>query len=148
GWACVIQKPKVAIDVEDLFIRPEYRRQGLGSELVLQILKLKGKLSVPIRFWVPWGDHTDHNAPALLQWARKAGLRIERSGVRWAAYRAEVGSPVASLPGLEWIPAKPASPLHLLDEFPAIGRSGDNEIWNDQLAARRAELVEKKYRSS
>jgi GNAT superfamily N-acetyltransferase len=148
GWACVIQKPRKSIDVEELFIRPEYRRQGLGAELVRWILDLREKISVPIRFWIPWGDHTDHNATALVQWAKKAGLKLEPSGVRWAAYRAEVGSPVISLPALHWIPAKPASPHHLLEDVPIITHPGDNAIWNDELAARRAELVEKKYRSS
>jgi len=148
GWAHVVQKPRESIDVEELFIRPEYRRKGLGTQLVREILELQKNRPAPIRFWVPWGDHTDHNATALLRWAKKTGIRLEPSGVRWAAYRAEVGSPVDSLPALEWIPGKPASPLHLLDERPAIGSSGDNEIWNDELAARREGLVEKKYRSS
>lgn len=146
GWAHVIQRE--SIEVEELFVRPEYRRKGLGSKLVREILDLQKKLSTSIRFWVPWGDHTDHNAPALLRWAKKAGLRLEPSGVRWAAYRAEVGSPVDALPALEWIPGKPASPMHLLDELPAVGNSADSEIWNETLAARRASLVEKKYRSS
>lgn len=148
GWAHVVKRPRESIDVEELFIRPEYRRKGLGSELVRRILELQKNRSAPIRFWVPWGDHTDHNATALLRWAKKTGLRLEPSGVRWAAYRAEVGSPVDALPTLEWIPDKPASPLHLLDERPSIRSSGNDEIWNDELAARRAGLVEKKYRSS
>jgi GNAT superfamily N-acetyltransferase len=148
GWACVIQKPRMVFDVEELFIRPEYRRRGLGAELVRRILKLAEKDSVSIRFWIPWGDHTDHNATALLQWANKTGLRLQPSGVRWAAYRAEVGTPVTKLPELAWIPAKPSSPLYLLDDISISAHAGDNTIWNDELATRRAELVEKKYRSS
>lgn len=146
GWAFGIRK-NVSFDIEEFFVRPDYRRRGLGAELGSELLKLQATLKVPIRFWIPWGDHVDRNAPALLAWASKLGLTLEPAGVRWAAYRAEVGQPLDKLPSLAWIPKKATSPLCALDEEPVATESARSADWTDQLANRRAELVEKKYRS-
>lgn len=150
GWALAVQKPDVAFDIEDFFIRPDYRRRGLGTDLAKGILKIQPSVSDPIRFWIPWGDHEERNAPALLAWAKKLGLRLQPSGVRWAAYMAEAGAPVDSLPQLEWIPAKATGPLHLLEDDGDVSvlEHGVTSDWTDEMADRRAELVEQKYRSS
>ncbi len=150
GWALIVQKPRVAFDIEEFFVRPEYRGQGIGTRLAKEILRVQQSVAVPIKFWIPWGDHELRNAPALLGWAKKLGLRLEPSGVRWAAFKAQVGNPVESLPELGWIPPKATSPLHVLEEEGdvAVVDIDDLPNWTEEMADRRAELVEKKYRSS
>jgi GNAT superfamily N-acetyltransferase len=147
GWAFAVQKQR-AFDIEELFIRPDYRRRGLGAQIGKRILDLNDKMPLPIRFWIPWGDHTERNALNLLRWAQKLRLRLEPSGVRWAAYRAELGSPVDSLPALSWNPHKATSPLHVLERDEVVTDAPAPSRWNDDLANRRSELVEKKYRIS
>jgi len=147
GWALAIRK-NASFDIEEFFVRPDYLRRGLGARLGTELLKLQESLSVPIRFWIPWGDHEQHNAPALLNWARKLGLRLEPAGVRWASYRAQVGEPVNELPMLAWIPKKATGPLVALDDETGVVEPAEFAPWTDELANRRAELVEKKYRAS
>jgi GNAT superfamily N-acetyltransferase len=146
GWAHMVQKSS-SFDVEEVFVRPDYRGRGFGSALVSEIKKAVPE-SLPIRFWIPWGDHCDANAPALLAWGRTAGLHFEPSGVRWAAYRAAEGAPVGALPELAWIPEKASSPLESLCEPEQRVGDDDSGFWDADKANRRAELVEKKYRSA
>ena len=146
GWAHIVRRES-SLDVEELFVRPDFRRKGYGTELVVQIKRL-AKTGVPLRFWVPWGDHCEHNAASILAWARKAGLRLELSKVRWSAYLATDGEPVDSLPVLPWIPRKTTGPLVSLDDPEVESNIQPEHGWNDYKASRRAELVEKDYRSS
>lgn len=97
---------------------------------------------------MPWGDHCEHNALPLLGWARKSCLRLESSGVRWAAFLATDGTPVDSLPHLPWIPLKATGPLASLDDPDLDAMYDPGHNWNDEKANRRAELVEKDYRAS
>jgi GNAT superfamily N-acetyltransferase len=148
AWALIVQKVGRSFDVEEFFVRPDYRRQGIGTRLAYDILDAlkKVKTELPIQFWIPWGDHCEHNAESLLGWAKALGLRLEPSGVRWAAYRASAGQPVDALPRLRWIPDKATSALQELERAkPEPWTVSADFEWNDELSDRRAELVEKMY---
>jgi GNAT superfamily N-acetyltransferase len=143
AWAHCLKKP-YALDVEDVFVKPAYRQRKHGTELIRHIKGLAKSLSLPVRFWIPWGDHCDHNAPSLIAWCRKSGLRLESTNARWAAYLAAPGEPVSSLPSLQWVPQKTSCPLHLLSPSYEASNALDMN-WTDDKALRRAELVEKKF---
>jgi len=148
GWAHVLQT-RTAFNVEELFVRPDYRRRGYGTALVNEIRRAAPS-TLPVRYWIPWGDHCEANTSPLLGWVKKNQLKVEPSGVRWAAYLATDGAPVDSLPALEWIPSKAMSSLMMLgdNETEAATEWGETMGWNDSKATRRAELVEKKYLDS
>lgn len=144
AWAYIVRR-RSSLDVEELFVRPEYRRQGYGQSLVDEIKRVTGD-NVPVRFWVPWGDHCEHNASSLICWAKRAGLKLEQSGVRWSAYLGTVGESVDELPDLHWIPGKATSSLFALDEPDVLPKDDVKSSWDEKKADRRAFLVEKDYR--
>jgi GNAT superfamily N-acetyltransferase len=146
GWAHVIQSGKT-LNVEELFVRPDYRGRGHGTALVNEIRRIAPE-GYHVNFWIPWGDHTDWNKASLLGWLRKNQLKVEPSKARWAAYLATDGAPVESLPTLDWIPTKAMASVTMLgdNETETATEWGDN--WTDAKATRRAELVEKKYLDS
>jgi GNAT superfamily N-acetyltransferase len=145
AWAHAVLRKSV-LDVEEVFVRPHYRRHGFGTALVQELRKVLPD-STLIRFWIPWGDHCEINAPQLIAWSRKLGLRLEPSGVRWAAFYAAAGQPINSLPSLEWMPSKATSPIQLVHEVDEEVGVSNPISWDDEKAMRRAELVEKKFRS-
>ncbi len=148
AWALIVAKAHV-IDVEDFFVRPDYRRRGIGKQMKSAIVDFITKAKRPIRFWIPWGDHAEFNAANLLGWANSLKLTIKPSGVRWAAYLAEPGEPVNELPQLEWIPQKATSSLLTLEatDISIELEEVDEVDWTDAHASRRAELIDKEYQS-
>ncbi|QDV73802.1 GNAT family N-acetyltransferase [Botrimarina mediterranea] len=148
AWAHVLQT-STAIDVEELFVRPDYRRRGLATQLVQEI-RDGAPEGLPIRFWIPWGDHSEHNSAALVNWARRSNITLSPSGTRWAAFVGLSGVASSELPALSWIPAKTSSPLVLEAEsdVQAKGESSAQEANDIQLpwipdrpAAHLAELI-------
>jgi hypothetical protein len=113
GWLFATLRSRGRIDVEELFVRPEYRLNRIATKLCTSLLH--DAEEQPVCFWIPWGDHEDRNAPNLLQWAKSQSLRIEPARVKWAAYRATKGEPVDTLPALDWVPEKATGPIHRLD---------------------------------
>lgn len=84
GWAFAVERD-CWIDVEELFVRPAYRRQGYGHNLLTMIGELGEKLQFPVRFWLSHFDCLPAkitNAASLLS---RVGLSIQASGVRWAS---------------------------------------------------------------
>ncbi len=151
GWAHVMQRERF-FDVEELFVRPDYRRQGHATAIANEILKNAPEV-LTVRFWIPWGDHSERNAPALISWAKKVGLRIEPSGMRWAAYVATPGAPVDALPPLAWMPTKATCPRYTLvdeevDEEEVEEADEMRDTWDELRATRRLELIDKKFHGS
>lgn len=144
AWAHVVQKES-CFDVEELFVRPEYRRCGHGRKLAETIQQSAPK-SHALRFWVPWGDHCEANRPRLLNWAKSVGLRLHPSEVRWAAFLASSGDSVETPPDLKWTPSKATSPVGLLAARNETDVVELEPEWDDERATRRAELVDLKFR--
>ncbi len=155
GWAILVYRND-GVDIEDLYVRPEFRRQGIGTQLVTMIRTMLGKKGrKPVRLWVPFVDclaENPTNAPALKAIVKKLGLMFQPVGVRWAAYLAtsEKGSedpiePVhvparlrAEMPTVQ--PGMVATSEDALwSRFPKVG----TEAW-DRMNRRRASLIRKK----
>lgn len=147
AWAHVIIRSTFC-DVEELFVRPDYRRQGYGLRLAMQIRRLADKANLQLRHWIPWGDHEPRNIPGLLAWARKAELRIVRCRFPWAAYLAMTGEPVSELPVLRWQPAKATASVYSLIDPETERRQHVDSGWDDVKADERASLVEKDYQGA
>ena len=90
GWSFVIERDG-ALEVEDLYVRPEYRGHGLGSLLADRLSELFRAKRSPVRLWVPFADARDESPatyPKLVPLARRLGLAFRPCSVRWAAYLA------------------------------------------------------------
>jgi GNAT superfamily N-acetyltransferase len=84
GWAFVLHRNGF-LDVEELFVRPQYRRQGISGHLVERILYLSHQLGQPLRLWVPFSDWELDNRGLVEKIAERLGLALFDSPVKWAA---------------------------------------------------------------
>lgn len=93
GWTFAVHR-RGFLDVEEFFVRPQYRGRGIANQLVEMLLELSHEAQRPLRLWVPFADWSDEQVPRVTRIAKKLGLDLYHSGVRWAAV---VGLPEAGL---------------------------------------------------
>ncbi len=84
GWTFAVHRDGF-LDVEELFVRPQYRGHGHGSQLLEMLLALAADLKRPLRLWVPFADWTPENIPLVERVVEKLGLSLFHANVRWAA---------------------------------------------------------------
>lgn len=92
GWAFAVPRDGF-LDIEELFVRPPYRRRGYASRLSQILLKRSALLDVPLRLWVSYADCGQKNRDALEGVLRSLGLHLRNSSCRWAAYVALGSAP-------------------------------------------------------
>lgn len=107
GWAFAIERDDW-LDVEELFVKPAFRRQGYGSRLLVMIAELKGLLQRPVRFWMPHSDWSPANREVAARFFARIGLTTQPSGVRWASSLVAEGDSVPPIDAGIAVP--PASP--------------------------------------
>jgi GNAT superfamily N-acetyltransferase len=122
GWSFAVSRGDY-FDVEELYVRPPYRRRGYASRMVAIMADRARDHGLSIRAWVPFADCERSNREALTATLRKMGLAPRKSGVSWAAYLAVPGvfrgfDPI-------YIPEKPAHVLgaDLATNRVAVGHS-------------------------
>lgn len=86
AWGFAIEKPSAFLEIEELFVRPLWRRRGYASELAKHLTQCANSLGKPLRAWIPHSDNNDNNAQALYGILDVLGLSLQDSPVRWAAY--------------------------------------------------------------
>ena len=74
--------------VEELFVRPQYRRRGYGTRLLRGFHNLARKANLPLRILVPFADCGADNLKAAEQLFAKEGYFLTASDFRWAPYMA------------------------------------------------------------
>lgn len=122
GWAFAVESDD-AIEVEELFVAPGARRQGIGRTLADYIVQLAAAKSLPIRLWVSFADTVQESpdtAGALASLAKRMRLRFYQSPVPWAAYFAassRTGSETPVEPA--HMPGRPKSTMGALVAFAA-----------------------------
>jgi GNAT superfamily N-acetyltransferase len=84
GWTFAVHREGF-LDIEDFFVRPQYRGQGVANQLIEMLLDLSRQLHRPLRLWVSFADWTEEQRPRVEIIAGKLGLKLFGSGVRWAA---------------------------------------------------------------
>ncbi len=87
GWAFAVARDGY-LDVEELFVKPQYRRHGYGRQLAHNLKELSWHVGQSLRLWVPFADYEPRNFPALARVAEMLGVEFAESGVRWAALKA------------------------------------------------------------
>jgi GNAT superfamily N-acetyltransferase len=85
GWAFAVLRDGF-LDIEELFVRPAYRRRGYGRRLAKLVLQTSQSLQRPIRLWVSYADCGEENRASLDGLLEELGLSLWNSPVRWAAY--------------------------------------------------------------
>ena len=84
GWGFAIVFRDLLL-LEELFVRPNWRLCGHGSQLADVFTQLAARIGVDLRAWIPRPDAAEENRSALEAILRHLGLARTRSPVRWAA---------------------------------------------------------------
>jgi len=83
GWAFAVQRDGY-LDIEELFVKPTHRRQGIATQLIDGILDLAELNRRRIRMWIPLGDWNEETTPAVERITTKLGLTLFDTSERWA----------------------------------------------------------------
>ena len=173
AWTFVIERDG-ALEIEELYVRPEFRRLGHGRWLADRVARLAREKGMPMRLWIGFADckqESEANYAALVATARRLGVQIRPCSVSWAAYFATTEQPGEAIPiEPQTIPGRPRTPRQeLLAAVLALGVGTGDPTTNgtqpttvmrstedhtisvgtpewDKLTERRAELIYKKNR--
>jgi GNAT superfamily N-acetyltransferase len=171
AWTFVVERDG-ALEVEEMYVRPEYRRLGHGRWLAERVAQLAREKATALRLWVGFVDcrqENEANHPALVATIRRLGVTFQRSLVPWAAYYGSNESQGEENPvEPHEVPLRPRGPRQELlaialafglgqgSQEPTVGppipahHEQERQVavasaeWND-LNAQRAALIDKKY---
>jgi GNAT superfamily N-acetyltransferase len=83
AWASALET-QANLEIEELFVRPEYRRSGHGGKLFQRLQEIALSRGLPLRIWISFPDTVPQNLKVIEKIARRIGLSIQASGERWA----------------------------------------------------------------
>jgi GNAT superfamily N-acetyltransferase len=115
GWASALET-QANLDIEELFVRPEYRRSGHGGKLFQRLQEIALSRCLPLRIWISFPDAVPQNLKIIEEIGRPVGLSIQASGERWAPL---VSAPIwqrraTPLKTFSYPESPPAGPAELL----------------------------------
>ena len=84
AWALAVQREEGWLEVEELFVRPTFRRQGHGKGLLRSLEKLAVDLECRLKMWISHADTAASNIAVIDKLIKPIGLSIKASGQRWA----------------------------------------------------------------
>jgi len=87
GWGFGVVRDG-CFDVEELFVKPNNRRTGIGTRLASLLSSRASALNLPIRLWVPHADVNSSNLATFARLVKRLGLTIKPSDALWASYAA------------------------------------------------------------
>lgn len=83
GWAFMVSRDGF-LDIEELFVRPQYRGTGKGTMLATLVAERASKEGLNLRLWLPHVDANSANLPAVKKIVSELRLHMRPSGCRWA----------------------------------------------------------------
>ena len=121
AWASALET-QTSLEIEELFVRPEYRRSGHGGKLFQRLQETALSRGLPLRIWISFPDAVPQNLEVIEKIARPIGLSIQASGERWAPLVAAPiwqrrATPLKTFPYPESPPASPAELLRIANEI-------------------------------
>jgi len=84
AWALAVQREEGWLEVEELFVRPTFRRQGYGKRLLRSLEKLAGELGCRLKMWISHADIDAANMSIIDKLIAPFGLARKVSAYRWA----------------------------------------------------------------
>jgi GNAT superfamily N-acetyltransferase len=111
GWTHAVERVD-RLNVEELFVKPQYRHHGHGRHLVRMLKDLSESKRRPLHFWITFADIDPENLSGVVKILRRIKYRVVASGQRWAAYEGIAGDRKSSFeipPPPKYVPLRPAS---------------------------------------
>lgn len=122
AWSFAVRRGEF-LDVEELFVKPEYRGRGHGRFLASLMRRTANERGLNLRFWIPFVDIHPPNLDRVASVAASVGLQLFPSDVSWSAYRATKHGQLTSiyLPDDDWSAASAeVPPLDYLPPAPRV----------------------------
>jgi GNAT superfamily N-acetyltransferase len=121
AWASALET-RTNLEIEELFVRPEYRRCGHGGKLFQRLKEISLSRGLPLRIWISFPDAVPRNLKVIEKIAQPIGLSIQASGERWAPLVAAPiwqrrATPLKTYSYPENPPAGPAELLRIANEI-------------------------------
>src|SRR5260370_32469779 len=85
GWSYAVEREGY-LDVEELFVRPTYRRSGVSRSLVQELRRDAEAARLPLRAWIPQVDARRENLPAAKAVLKRLELVLAPSSFAWARF--------------------------------------------------------------
>lgn len=98
------------IEVEEFFVRPQFRGTGHGKKLIEEIVKLATERQLPLKIWISFADAGPDNVSLIQKLIAPLGLSLKPSGVRWASLVASRGGEGLTPEELQYGPKPSARP--------------------------------------
>lgn len=138
GWSFAVHRGE-HLDIEELYVKPAYRRRGYGIRLAEMVRKVSQARDLPLRSWIPYADYAETNRPALAIIMLKLGLNLRRSGVRWAAYRAAPSKRTKIVFDQITVPPRPA---YARSAFPVTSPASSSSGRSNEIVPYEGKLTE------
>jgi len=115
AWCFVVDKGET-LDIEEFYVRPEFRGRGYGRAMAERVGELIDKKRKAVNLWVPFADcrsESPQTFDALVAITRRLGLVFSKSHSHLTAYLArlpqhgEIGSSIPVEP--DFVPSRPKS---------------------------------------
>jgi GNAT superfamily N-acetyltransferase len=101
AWVFAVERSGF-MEVEELFVRPRFRRNGYGTRLIRSIRELTLGRKCHLKGWISYADVAPENLIVLRKFLSSLGLVLKQSNVRWAPCVATVEADATQ-------PAEPSS---------------------------------------
>ncbi len=99
AWSYALERDG-ALEVEELFVMPQFRRRGYGAYLLRVMESVAVERQSSMKLWVSHADSTPDNLLVVRELTHRVGLKVWPSQERWASYLAAPSVPqrVATCP--------------------------------------------------
>jgi hypothetical protein len=85
AWVYAVERDG-ALEIEELFVMPQFRRQRHGRALADAMGTLAAQKTAALKFWISHPDAVPENLAIIEKLLHPLGLKFERSPGRWASY--------------------------------------------------------------
>jgi len=91
AWAFAVQREEGKVEVEELFVKPQFRNKRYGAALMRSMARLAAENHATLELWISHADNDPANLEFVERLLMNSGLRLENSGVGWAPLVARGG---------------------------------------------------------
>jgi GNAT superfamily N-acetyltransferase len=105
GWAFAVERMD-SVEVEELFVRPQFRRQGYGGKLIRSLQEIAANCVGTMTIWISHADVCPEKFNILEKLIQPLNLSIHSSGMPWAPL---VATPVVAPTSEQTLPPRVTS---------------------------------------